>query len=160
MPVVVVPAPCSGMAKPAVRAKLPPLVIGRTTGTLVMRLNGSGDPIKAGLRPSARVPVWDQARPARFRRASSDQLATDRLVIEPLMILPSARRFRIALRQQLIERIVRPVLRLHDQPAAPDGQSHLRAWPQVQDIEQLGRHGQHDRAAYLAEICLMHESTP
>src|SRR5258708_38793738 len=136
MPVVVVPAPSSGMAKPAVRAKLPPLVIGRTTGTFVMRLNGSGDPMKAGLRPSARVLVLAQAQPGGFRRASSDQLPTDRLVIEPLMIFPSARRFRLALRQQLSERIGRPVLRLHDQPAFLGGQAHLTAWPPVQDNRQ------------------------
>jgi hypothetical protein len=36
-PVVDVPAPISDTAKPAVRAKLPPLVIGNTIGALVSR---------------------------------------------------------------------------------------------------------------------------
>ena len=50
-PIVLVPAPVSGTAKPAVRAKLPPLVIGRITGTFVMRLKASGDTISTGRRP-------------------------------------------------------------------------------------------------------------
>ena len=37
-PVVLVPAPVRGTANPAVRAKFPPLAIGRTKGTLVARL--------------------------------------------------------------------------------------------------------------------------
>src|SRR5258708_1234893 len=51
MLVVFVPAPVRKTAKPAVRAKLPPLVTGRTTGTLVTRLNGSGETISTGRRP-------------------------------------------------------------------------------------------------------------
>lgn len=42
MPVVWVPAPVSGTVKPAVRAKFPPFVMGRTTGVLVSRLKGRG----------------------------------------------------------------------------------------------------------------------
>jgi hypothetical protein len=41
----------SGTAKPAVRAKFPPLVIGTTTGTFVTRLNGSGETTSTGRRP-------------------------------------------------------------------------------------------------------------
>ena len=46
-----VPASVKGTAKPAVRAKLPPLVIGRTTGTFVIRLKASGDTISTERRP-------------------------------------------------------------------------------------------------------------
>jgi hypothetical protein len=57
MPVVLVPASASGTAKPAVRAKLPPLVIGRTTGTRVTRLKASGETIKTGRCPFCSCPV-------------------------------------------------------------------------------------------------------
>ena len=55
-PVVLVLAPVSGTAKPAVRAKLPPLVIGRTIGSFVIRLNASGDTINTGHRPFCSCP--------------------------------------------------------------------------------------------------------
>jgi hypothetical protein len=41
--VVRVPASSNETAKPAVRAKFPPRVIGSTTGVLVNRLNGAGE---------------------------------------------------------------------------------------------------------------------
>src|SRR5450432_508921 len=56
MPVVLVPAPVSDTAKPAVRAKFPPLVMGRTTGTFVTRLNASGETIRTGRRPFCSCP--------------------------------------------------------------------------------------------------------
>src|SRR5882762_3350842 len=55
-PVVLVPAPASGTAKPAVRAKLPPLVIGRIMGSFVIRLKASGDAIRTGRRPFCSCP--------------------------------------------------------------------------------------------------------
>jgi hypothetical protein len=54
-PVVLVPS-VRGTAKPAVRAKLPPLVIGRTIGSLVIRLKASGDTINTGRRPFCSCP--------------------------------------------------------------------------------------------------------
>ena len=45
-PVVCVPAPISETVKPAVRAKVPPLVIGSTTGVRVNRLNAVGEAIE------------------------------------------------------------------------------------------------------------------
>jgi hypothetical protein len=50
IPVVLVPASAKDTAKPAVRAKFPPLVIGKTMGTLVIRLKGSGDTIRADVK--------------------------------------------------------------------------------------------------------------
>jgi hypothetical protein len=52
-PVVVVPAPVKDTAKPAVRAKPPPLVIGNTTGVLVSRLKAVGDTTKTAVFPVA-----------------------------------------------------------------------------------------------------------
>jgi hypothetical protein len=43
IPVVLVPAPVIDTANPAVRAKLPPRVMGNTTGVFVSRLNAAGD---------------------------------------------------------------------------------------------------------------------
>ena len=56
IPVVLVPAPTKETAKPAVSAKLPPLVIGRTMGTFVIRLKASGDTISTGRRPLCSCP--------------------------------------------------------------------------------------------------------
>src|SRR5208283_1117151 len=99
---------------------------------------------------SARVPAWDQVRPARYHRASSDQLTTHGLVIEPFALFLAARSLRITLSQQLLKRIARPLQWLHDQPATSHRKAHLRSRPQVQDIEERGRYRQHDRAADLA----------
>ena len=51
MPVVFVPASVSDTANPAVRAKLPPRVMGNTTGVLVNRLNAKGETIRTGCVP-------------------------------------------------------------------------------------------------------------
>jgi hypothetical protein len=69
MPVVLVPAPSSVTAKPAARAKLPPLVIGRTISTFVTRLNASGDMIKTGRRPCRSCPCAG-SRPNRVAHRS------------------------------------------------------------------------------------------
>jgi len=63
-PVVFVPAPISDTAKPAVRAKLPPLVIGSTTGVFVRRLKDDGDTTRTG-----RVPCcsWPEVRSSETR---------------------------------------------------------------------------------------------
>ena len=50
---MLVPAPARETAKPAVRAKLRPLVMGRTTGTLVTRLKASGETIRTRRRWSS-----------------------------------------------------------------------------------------------------------
>jgi hypothetical protein len=49
--------PLSATAKPVVRAKRPPVVIGSTTGTPVSRLNGSGETITTGRRPRCSCPA-------------------------------------------------------------------------------------------------------
>ncbi|AGI10534.1 Plasmid stable inheritance protein K (plasmid) [Xanthomonas citri subsp. citri Aw12879] len=46
----------SDTVKPAVRAKLPPLVIGSTTGVFVRRLNALGDTISTGRVPCCSWP--------------------------------------------------------------------------------------------------------
>src|SRR6266852_8835739 len=86
--------------------------------------------------PSARVLPWDQVRQARFRRASSDEFAPRRLVIEPFALFFATRCLGITLGKQLVQGIARPRLRLNDQPAAPDCEADPGARPQVQDIEQ------------------------
>src|SRR5208337_4768223 len=55
-PVVLVPAPVRDTANPAVRAKFPPLVMGRTTGALVTWLKASGEMTKTGRRPFCSCP--------------------------------------------------------------------------------------------------------
>src|SRR5208337_625363 len=55
-PVVLVPAPARDTANPAVRAKFAPLVMGRTTGTLVTWLKASGEMTKTGRRPFCSCP--------------------------------------------------------------------------------------------------------
>ena len=50
-PVVFVPAPVKDTVKPAVRAKLPPLVIGNTTGVFVSRLKAEADTTSTGRVP-------------------------------------------------------------------------------------------------------------
>jgi hypothetical protein len=49
-----------------------------------------------------------------------------------------------------------PLLRFHDQAAALDRDADFGSRPQLQDIEQSGRDGQHDRAADLAQIGCVH----
>ena len=51
------PRPASGTAKPAVRAKLPPVVIGSTTGVFVSRLNAAGETTKTGRVPCCSCPA-------------------------------------------------------------------------------------------------------
>ena len=55
-PVVFIPAPISDTAKPAVRAKLPPLVIGSTIGVLVSRLKADGETTMTGRVPCCSCP--------------------------------------------------------------------------------------------------------
>ena len=50
-PVVRVPTPSRETANPRLRAKLPPVVIGRTTGTPVSLLKASGETISTGRVP-------------------------------------------------------------------------------------------------------------
>src|SRR5437763_10538336 len=107
---------------------------------------------------SVRVPASDQARPARFLRASSDQLAAHRLVIQPFAFFLAAPSLGIALRQQLVERIPWPWMRLDNEPAALHRQADLRSRPQVQDVEHCGRYGQHDRATHLTQVCCVHRT--
>jgi hypothetical protein len=45
-----VQAPAKGTANPAVRAKFPPLVIGKTTGAFESRLNASGETFRMSFR--------------------------------------------------------------------------------------------------------------
>lgn len=56
-PVVRVPAPWRETAKPRLRAKLPPLVIGTTTGVPVSLLNGPGETISTGRVPCCSWPA-------------------------------------------------------------------------------------------------------
>ena len=51
IPVVCIPDPISETEKPAVRAKLPPLVMGNTTGVRVKRLNAVGETTSTGRVP-------------------------------------------------------------------------------------------------------------
>ena len=55
-PFVLVPAAANETAKPAVRAKLPPLVIGNTIGVFVSLLKLNGDTIKTGRVPFCSCP--------------------------------------------------------------------------------------------------------
>lgn len=73
-PVVRVPAPSKDTAKPAVRAKLPPVVMGKTTGVPVRRLNAPGEMMSTGRVHCCSWPavvVWHPRRasplPARLR---------------------------------------------------------------------------------------------
>ena len=50
-PVVLVPAPAKETANPAVLAKFPPLVMGKTTGVFVSRLKALGETIRTGRFP-------------------------------------------------------------------------------------------------------------
>ncbi len=50
-PVVCSPVPTNETAKPAILAKFPPLVMGKTMGVFVKRLNASGDTISTGCVP-------------------------------------------------------------------------------------------------------------
>ena len=75
IPVVLVPAPSSVTAKPAARAKFPPLVIGTTTGTFVTRLNASGDTTRTGRRPFCSCPCETHHHSTcrrRFRASRND----------------------------------------------------------------------------------------
>ena len=65
----IVSAPAKPTATPAVRAKLPPPAIGRTTGTFVTRLNTSEGLVQRIARPLPRFhdqPAYSSA-PARLR---------------------------------------------------------------------------------------------
>jgi hypothetical protein len=62
----------------------------------------------------------------------------------------------IALSEQLVQGIPAPALRLHDETTAFNRDADLRAGLQLQDIEQRGRDGQHDRTADLAQTGCVH----
>src|SRR6266849_10062474 len=89
------------------------------------------------------------------------ELAAGGLTIEPFLLVLScsssgAWRLRIALGEQLVQGIPPPLLGLHDETSALNRDADLGARLQVQDIEQRGRDGQHDRAADLAQIGSVH----
>jgi hypothetical protein len=76
--------------------------------------------------------------------------------MEPLALFFAARSLGIALREQLVQGIAGPLLWLDDQPPAFDRDADRGSCLQVQDVEQSGRDGQHDRAADLAQIGCVH----
>jgi hypothetical protein len=133
MPVVLLPV--NGTAKPAVRAKSPPLVIGRTIGNLVSRLNASGETIKTGRRPLAHALGMDQARPAKFRRDSSEKLAAGRLGIEPLAFLFAAPSLRTAFCEQFGQGIAGSTARFYDHPSVFERDTGRGSRVQVQGLE-------------------------
>jgi hypothetical protein len=59
-PVVRVPAPSIETAKPRLRAKLPPVVMGKTTGVWVSLLKGAGETISTGGCPAVHGRQWDR----------------------------------------------------------------------------------------------------
>ena len=85
---------------------------------------------------SVRAPAWHQARRARFLPASSGQFTAHGFARKPLSLLLAAPEFRIALSEQLIQAIARPMLRLHDQPTALDSDPDFCPRPQLQQVEQ------------------------
>src|SRR5690242_16528101 len=99
--------------------------------------------------PSARVRSLAQARPARYRRASSAQPATLGSIIKPFLLFLAPRRLWITVRQQFVESIPRPMLGFDDQSPTSDCQAHFRSRAEVQAIEEGRRYSQHDRAADL-----------
>ena len=101
-PVVFVPALISDTAKPAVRAKLPALVIGSTTGVFVSRLKDARDTIRTG-----RVPCcsWPEAIPGKYRRAPLQQLPTDWLTIQPGKIFRADLSRCVALSYQFVQAV-------------------------------------------------------
>src|SRR5215469_11325792 len=105
---------------------------------------------------SVRAPAWDQARRARFLPASSDQFAAHRFARKPLALLLAAPDSRIALSEQLVQAIARPMLRFHNQPTALDCNPDFCPRLQLQQVEQSRWHSQHDRAADLTQICGVH----
>src|ERR1700680_4995504 len=140
-PVVLVPAPASGTAKPAVRAKFPPLVIGRTTGSFVIRLKASGDTISTGRRPFCSCPevgsrLTSQISPRFIRPVSLDELTAHGLTIEPFLLFLfcaslGSPRLGIALGEQLVQGIPAPLLRLHNETATFNRDADLGARLQV-----------------------------
>jgi hypothetical protein len=85
-----------------------------------------------------------------------EDLSADWLGVQPLTIFFTARSFGIALCDQFLQGITAALLWFHYQTAAFNRDAYLSAWFQVQDIEQCGWNGQHDRAADLAKICNVH----
>ena len=67
-PVVAVPAPTSDTAKPAPRAKLPPLVMGTTTGALVNRLKAVGETTRTGRVPRCSCPAVGSRQTSQMSR--------------------------------------------------------------------------------------------
>src|SRR5438270_10470819 len=85
--------------------------------------------------PSARDLRPDRARLTRSRLASSEEFRARRLIVEPFTLLLRPRRFGIALREEFVQRIPRPALRLDDEPAAFNRDAHLRPRTQSQDVQ-------------------------
>jgi hypothetical protein len=75
-----------------------------------------------------------------------------RLTIRAILALLPRRSLGIALGEQLVQGIPAPLLRLHDETAAFNRDADLGAGLQLQEIEQRGRYGQHDRTADFAQI--------
>src|SRR5690348_13099183 len=82
-----------------------------------------------------RAPPPDRAQPARSPLSSSEEYPAHRPVVEPFTLFPGARRSRIALREEFVERVARPALRLHHQPAAFNRDADLGSRTQAQDVQ-------------------------
>ena len=82
--------PVSGTAKPAVLAKLPPVVIRMTAGTFVTRLTGSGETIRT--QPY-------------FAALHLEKFSTCWLIIEPSFVVIRAADFEVALGQQFFQSV-------------------------------------------------------
>ena len=156
VPVVLVPAPVNNTAKPAIRANFPPLVIGKTTGTLLTRLNASGDTIRTGRPPFCSCPCVASSATSQISPRFIRSVHRPRVCPQATLSLVCCARV-----SDCIERATHPGYSAADaaapQPADRFGQRSRLLPPAATATGRAEpEHSQHDRAADLTQMCGAH----